>query len=83
MPPAHEQTTADALTEIRVKLDMLIEQWSPKLIDHESRLRKLEARVWVAAGAAAAGAGTLGSVVSQFLGKPGHRANAKRPAQPR
>lgn len=68
MPPAHEQTTAEALTEIRVKLDMLIEQWSPKLLDHEDRLRKLEARVWLAAGMAAAGAGTLGSAVSQILG---------------
>lgn len=65
------ETLADirtAVATMNTKMDMLIQRFDPALSDHESRLRKLEARVWVAAGAAVAGGGTLGSVVGAILG---------------
>lgn len=67
---------ADMLSDIKTgmasmgtKLDMLILRIDPTLLDHENRLRKLEQKVWIAAGASLAGGGILGGVIGQFLGQ--------------
>lgn len=39
-----------------------------RLQDHETRLRRVEKSVWVAAGFSAALGGTAGAVLAQFLG---------------
>lgn len=40
-----------------------------RLNDHETRLRRAERSLWIAAGAAAAGGGILGSIVGPLLGQ--------------
>lgn len=66
---------ADTLTNIQTtmatigtKLDLLIQRVDPLLTDHETRLRKLEQKVWVASGAALAGGGALGSLLAHLTG---------------
>lgn len=39
------------------------------LQDHETRIRLLEKRVWLAAGFAAGAGGTVGGMLSQLLGR--------------
>jgi hypothetical protein len=66
---------ADTLTDIKTgmasmgtKLDLLIQRIDPVITDHESRLRKLEQKVWLASGVALAGGGALGATLSAVLG---------------
>lgn len=40
-----------------------------RLNDHETRLRRAERSLWIAAGFAAAGGGVLGSIVGPLLGQ--------------
>jgi hypothetical protein len=40
-----------------------------RLNDHETRLRRAERSLWIAAGAAAAGGGILGSIVGPLIGQ--------------
>lgn len=53
---------------LTTKIDALMTDGAPRHLDHENRLRKLEAKVWVAAGAALAGGGVMGTVGSYLLG---------------
>lgn len=39
-----------------------------KVDDHEERLRRMEKRVWVAAGSAVVAGGAVGSVAQQIIG---------------
>ena len=55
-----EHETAVALVRIETKLDIAITNSA----DHESRIRSLERKLWMVAGAAAVG----GAGVFQFLG---------------
>jgi hypothetical protein len=48
------QDLRDRLTRVEVKLDGITAVLSPQHSDHETRIRVLEARVWWAAGFAAA-----------------------------
>jgi hypothetical protein len=48
------QDLRDRLTRVEVKLDGIVAVLTPQHSDHETRIRALEARVWWAAGFAAA-----------------------------
>lgn len=70
-----ESSMPDTLANIRTelatlgtKLDLLIARIDPVITDHETRLRKLEAKIWVASGFALAGGGVLGAVLGPVLG---------------
>jgi hypothetical protein len=54
----------ERLTRIEVKLDAAMSRGD----DHETRIRRLERVVWIAAGAAATGGGLLGSIIQQMTG---------------
>lgn len=67
---------ADTLTDIKTgmasmgtKLDLLIQRIDPVITDHETRLRKLEQKVWIASGIAMAGGTVLGGGLAQILGQ--------------
>ena len=53
-----------AIARIETKLDAALTVGA----DHEARIRRLERAVWLAAGAAAAAGGTLGSLATHILG---------------
>lgn len=59
-----DQEVLERLTRIEVKLDTAIARGD----DHETRIRRLERVVWVAAGAAATGGGVLGAIIRQAVG---------------
>jgi hypothetical protein len=59
-----EREVLDRLVSIETKLDISIS----RVDDHETRLRRLERAVWIAAGAAAAGGGVIGSLAQQIMG---------------
>lgn len=59
-----EREVLDRLVSIETKLDVSIS----RVDDHETRIRRLERAVWVAAGAAAAGGGVIGSLAQQIMG---------------
>lgn len=52
------------LARIETKLDVAI----GRVDDHETRIRRLERAVWVAAGAAATGGGIVGAIIRQAIG---------------
>lgn len=58
------ETTDVRLARIETKIDLFLLRSD----DHETRLRALERKVWVAAGAATALGGAAGTV-AQMLGK--------------
>lgn len=58
-----EREVLDRLISIELKLDAVINRGD----DHETRIRRLERAVWIAAGAAMAGGGVLGAIASQIL----------------
>lgn len=60
-------TVETQLALINQKLDGLIQQTTDRGTDHETRLRKLEQRVFLIVGAAAATGGGAGWL-AQFLG---------------
>lgn len=59
-----EREVLDRLVSIETKIDVSI----GRVDDHEARIRRLERAVWVAAGAAAAGGGVIGSLAQQIMG---------------
>ena len=59
-----EREVLDRLVSIETKLDISIS----RVDDHETRIRRLERAVWIAAGAAAAGGGVIGSLAQQIMG---------------
>jgi hypothetical protein len=51
-----------------MRMRTLEQEYSPGgHADHEMRVRRLERSVWLAAGAAAAGGGILGSIIAPLL----------------
>ncbi|MEU9888678.1 hypothetical protein [Sphaerisporangium sp. NPDC051011] len=64
MTTTEDREVLDRLVRIETKLDMAINRGD----DHETRLRKLERLVWIAAGAAATGGGVVGAIVRQAVG---------------
>lgn len=59
----HEKYIIESLVEIKTLLQGVLS----KSEDHESRIRSLERAKWLIAGIAAAGGGTAGTLISQFL----------------
>jgi uncharacterized membrane protein YoaK (UPF0700 family) len=57
----HEVITR--LTRIETKLEL----WLTQHADHETRIRALERRMWIAMGAAAVGGGALSQIVPQLF----------------
>lgn len=67
----NETQTVERLAVIETKLDHITEKLTDtlgKMTDHESRIRKLEKAVWVAAGAGVAGGGVLGALFQSLAG---------------
>lgn len=63
-----DTTVAERLVSLETKLDILLQQINPKIEDHESRLRKVEAKLWLLAGACATGGGVVGGFLGPLLG---------------
>ncbi|MCE7008726.1 hypothetical protein LWC34_38835 [Kibdelosporangium philippinense] len=63
-----EELVTDRLTRIETKLDLALTQHREELNDHETRIRKLERALWIAAGFAATAGGGVGAVISQIMG---------------
>lgn len=64
-------TIRDVVMEIRADVKGLKETLAPvpaRVEDHETRIRGLEKRVWVALGGAIAGGGAAGSIAQIILG---------------
>lgn len=55
----------ERLVRIETKLDLA----NTSSADHESRIRRLERSMWLAAGAAAAAGGVIGQLVAPLIGK--------------
>lgn len=54
----------ERLTRIEVKLDAQL----ARADDHETRIRRMERMLWLAAGAATAAGGVLGTIAQQIMG---------------
>lgn len=59
-----DREVLDRLVRIETKLDLSIS----RVDDHETRLRRLERVMWIAAGAAATGGGIVGAIIRQAIG---------------
>lgn len=62
------QELADRMARIEIKLDVILLQMGPVVVDHESRLQKLERMIWIVAGTAIAGGGTIGTLAAYLQG---------------
>lgn len=67
-PAEQGGSVPDRLTRVEVKLDMLLLQTPTLHTDHETRIRRLERAVWLAAGFASAGGGAAGAIISKLVG---------------
>jgi hypothetical protein len=68
MTPEPEVTFGLSLARLEHKLDVIgvkLDMMGGTILDHEGRLRALEKRIWMAAGAAA----VVGGAVGQFFVK--------------
>lgn len=65
----NEDAVTDRLTRVETKLDMMLQRIDAVYNDHENRIRKLEARVWVASGFATAGGGGLSLLIQNILSR--------------
>lgn len=54
----------ERLVRIETKLDAAISRAD----DHETRIRRMERMLWLAAGAATAAGGVLGTIAQQIMG---------------
>ena len=63
MSTGTEREVLDRLVSIETKLDIAIS----RVDDHESRVRRLERVVWIAAGAASAAGGVLGALARNLF----------------
>lgn len=57
-----DREVLDRLTRIEVKLDDSL----ARSVDHENRIRRLERALWLASGAASAGGGVVGAMISKL-----------------
>lgn len=57
-----------AIATLTTQIDLLTKRWDPVITDHETRIRKLEQRVWIASGAAAAVTWVISQVLGPILG---------------
>lgn len=69
------EATGERLARMETKLDALLTQFSghetrvqTSVTDHETRIRRLERALWIAAGAGLLGGGGLGAVAAQLMG---------------
>lgn len=62
-----EDAISTRLTRVETKLDMMLQRIDNVYNDHENRIRKLEARVWVASGFATAMGGGLGLIIQNII----------------
>lgn len=63
IPPSEDAALVSFLTRVEVKLDAALTRGD----DHESRIRSLERKVFVAAGAATILGGAVGSIAPTLL----------------
>ncbi|UVK59039.1 tail needle protein [Microbacterium phage Cen1621] len=63
VPPSEDAALVSFLTRVEVKLDAVLTRGD----DHESRIRSLERKVWLAAGFAAAAGGLLGNIAPPLI----------------
>ncbi len=63
-----EGAVTERLVRVETKIDLLLADIAPRHVDHENRIRKLEAKVYVAAGFAAASGGGLGALIAHLTG---------------
>ncbi|QWY81843.1 membrane protein [Microbacterium phage Honk] len=63
VPPSEDAALVSFLTRVEVKLDAVLTRGD----DHETRIRSLERKVWLAAGAAAVMGGVVGNVAPSLL----------------
>ncbi|WDS51658.1 membrane protein [Microbacterium phage Barnstormer] len=64
VPPSEDAALVSFLTRVEVKLDTVLSGHN----DHETRIRALERKVWLVAGAAAVLGGVLGNI-APFISK--------------
>lgn len=62
---ANEQAMSDH--DLLVVIKTKVESFIGGQLDHETRIRRLERIIWIAMGAAAAGGGAFGGLVSSML----------------
>jgi hypothetical protein len=58
----------ERLARIETRLDLTLAKLDNSHLDHETRIRALEKKVWTAAGFAAAIGGTVGAFAQTLLG---------------
>ncbi|AWY04859.1 hypothetical protein PBI_FLOOF_22 [Microbacterium phage Floof] len=58
VPPSEDAALVSFLTRVEVKLDAVLTRGD----DHEARIRALERKVWLVAGAATVAGGLLGNL---------------------
>lgn len=62
---------SQTLTDIKVELATIntkLDNYTSTMLDHESRIRKVEKLVWTLATTAMVTGGAAGTAISQFLG---------------
>lgn len=64
---AHYQSDHDLLVVLNERVSALTTAVESKSLDHEARIRAIEAKLWIFAGAAAAVGGAGGYGLSNFL----------------
>lgn len=62
--PDGQELLALTVARIEVKLDQALAQHA----DHETRIRRLERALWMAAGAGLAGGGVAGAIAAKLMG---------------
>ncbi|NIH81681.1 hypothetical protein [Amycolatopsis viridis] len=62
------RATHDAVKEIRGEMKTLREEVKAQSADHETRIRALERRVWVATGGGGALGAIAGALITAFTG---------------
>ena len=64
------ETELGALAEMRgvlIRVETKLDTALTRVEDHETRIRKVERAVWIAAGVASAGGGGIGAIASSFI----------------
>lgn len=63
-----EVTMIERLVRIETQLAMVLLEIGPRHTDYEMRLRKVEAKLYIMAGAGIVGGGTLGTLFAHLTG---------------
>jgi hypothetical protein len=63
-----ELAMIERLVSVETKLDLLREEIGPRMKDHEDRIRRMEAKLWMFTGASLLGGGILGTFAAHLTG---------------